>query len=439
MNVTSISHQRYNTLFEQIEARLPACEVSWFAAARKDALADFLRLGLPNRHQEHWRYSASSFALLGQTTYAPQLVDEKSEAFAGKTLFSAIDGYRIVLVSGQFQAAQSTLPKGVTVLPLTQAIQSGEAKVKTKITKAHSLGAEAMERANLAFLQEGVYLDIADQVTVDKPIIIEHVTTTPNESAPVSHHLRHMVWLGKNAQATILESYQGSGSYWLNPLWHIELARDAVLTHHLYQHNSKSGYHSAAYDITLAQHSQMQQYLFTQGGAATRNEIRVDLAGSYADYKLSSLSLTAGKQHHDLYAKVTHSVPASTSKQLVHAIADEHARHTYYGNVTVPKGAQQTNSYQLNKNLLLSDAAQIDSRPELTILADDVKCAHGSATGALDDSALHYLQARGIPETEARALLVEGFATALLEEITQQELQAIYAEAIRHFVTRPKS
>jgi Fe-S cluster assembly protein SufD len=244
-------------------------------------------------------------------------------------------------------------------------------------------------------------------------------------------HPRHMVRLEAGARLVLLESAAGVGAYLHNPVVEIHLGEGTHLTHVRLQDEASSAFHLATIYADVAENAVYDGFTLNIGGHVTRTELHARLAGPHATAHLNGAQLLAGTQHADFTSVVRHAEPHGTSRQTVKNVLAERSRGVFQGRIEVARAAQKTDGYQMNQALLLSPDAEVDTKPELEIFADDVKCSHGATVGELDPDQLFYLRARGIPEAEARAILVRAFLTEALDAVTHEPVRAVLEASIQ--------
>lgn len=280
-----------------------------------------------------------------------------------------------------------------------------------------------------AFLTDGVLVDIPAGRVVDKPLEI----TVSGQSGLFSNP-RAAIRLGAGARLTVIEYHRGAGQYWTNGVTQIEVGHDAVLYHYRLQDAAPEAVHTQATHVTVAGGGRYESMTLTSGADFSRHQAHVELQGPGAHVTLNALNLLRGTQHGDSTFLVEHQAPGCTSSQTVRSVLDNQARGVFQGKVHVHQAGQRTDGYQLCNTLILSEGAEMDTKPELEIYADDVKCSHGATTGQVDDEALFYLRSRGIPERAARALLIEGFLAEVVESVHNENVQAAALGKIREWL-----
>ncbi len=391
----------------------------WLEELRRGALARLQEVGFPTRRHEDWKYTdmravARTAFGLAESAVAGPLVELDANAAVGK---------RIVFVDGVLDRERSdlgSLPVGVSAAPLSQAGTEAQALL------AAPLSAEvprAFPLLSTAFLGDGLVLTVAAKATVDTPVELVFVTTHRGE--PSASHPRVILQLGELARATVVERYLGApeATYLTNAVVDVALGAGARLDHVKLQLEGSQGLHVESLGVHQQRDSRFSSHQIAIGAAVARTELSATLQGSGADCTLRGLYLGSAKQVLDQHTTIEHAEPHATSNQLYKGILDGASQGVFTGRVIVRQKAQKTAAEQSNSSLLLSDDAIANTRPQLEIYADDVKCSHGATIGRLEDEQLFYLQARGIGMKEARALLGFAFANEVISGIGLEPLR----------------
>jgi Fe-S cluster assembly protein SufD len=249
-------------------------------------------------------------------------------------------------------------------------------------------------------------------------------------ATPIAFHPRHRITLGAGARLTLIEVATGQGVYWHNPVTDISLHEHAAFSHFRLQDEAPEAFHLATIRAGIAAGAAYDAFTAVIGAKLSRAEFHATLTGPGARTHINAAQLLGGRQHGDFTTIVAHQAPNGSSRQTVKSVLDGHARGVFQGRIEVARAAQKTDGYQMNQAILLSDTAEIDIKPELEIFADDVKCSHGATIGALDPEQVFYLRSRGIPESQARAMLIRAFLTEALEPVTHDSARALFETAI---------
>jgi Fe-S cluster assembly protein SufD len=361
---------------------------------RRAAAADlFGTAGLPGAREEAWRY----------TTLRP-LAEAMFDQPAGDPVallaqLPALDAPRLVFAQGRFRADLSVLPDGVTVRTGAPAYGT---LARPEVEKLVAL--------NTMLAEDGADIAVADGVDAGTLQLVSLATGG-------TFHPRHAVRLGRGARLTLVEASAGEGAYLNNPVFTVSVGDDAVLTHLRIQRESGRAIHLSTLYAEIGARGTYDSFLLTLGGRLARIEVHAHLAGERAAAHLNAAQLLGGGQHADFTTVVRHDAPATVSRQTVKNVLTDRSRGVFQGKIEVSRIAQKTDGYQMNQALLLSPDAEIDSKPQLEIYADDVKCSHGATVGELDAEQVFYLRSRGIPEAEARSILVRAFLNEALDPI----------------------
>jgi len=390
---------------------------SWVAARRQAGAARFEALGFPARRDEEWKYTDVRRIAEGDFALA-------TDAEFDATRFDAqrldIDAYRLVLVDGRFNPGLSELdglPAGVSIEPLSQAIEANHEAVGGALGRLAGVDFSPFTALNTAFADEGAIVRLAAGTVVDKPIYLLMLSRANDQ--PVMSHPRVLVEAGARCEATIIEHYVGEpeAANFTNVVSEILLDRGAMIDHYKLQEASLADLHVASIHIEQGRDSRFNSFNLNLGGALVRNDLVTELNAEGAETHYNGLFFVQGRQHVDNHTLVNHNAPRTFSNENYKGILDDRAHGVFNGKVMVKRDSQQIEAYQNNANLLLSDRAEIDTKPELVIYADDVKCSHGATTGQLDENAVYALRTRGIDEPMARALLTLAFAGEVMEQV----------------------
>jgi len=389
---------------------------AWLVERREAARARFGALGLPTTKLEDWRFT--SLAPLAGIPFGPPRLDGSASAAAIASAAPRLGAIRVVLVNGKVRSDLSTrgpLPKGAFVGSLATALAELPDRVRPHLGRLAGFEDQAFVALNTAQMEDGVFVDLPAGAVIPEPIEILHVAEA--DGSPVAAHPRLLVLAGAGARATIVETFAGRGSEatLTNEVAELVLEEGAEVAHHRLQDEPERAFHLASVHVEQGAAARYVGHGLALGAALARTEVRARLAGEGAQCALSGLYMAKGTQLVDNLSVVEHAVPHCTTTENFKGILDDKSRGVFSGRVRVLPGAQKTNAQQLNSNLLLSDDAIVDTKPQLEIFADDVKCGHGGTVGQLDDASLFYLRSRGLPEADARGLLIYAFAAEMVE------------------------
>ncbi len=394
-------------------------EPDWLARLRRRGLARFGEEGFPSRRGEAWRYL--DLRPLEQAPLPPARPAHSPPSDAARALLREIGfapaGARLVLVDGWFAPALSAidgLPAGVWFGPTAAAIEAKPELVETALEALSHDADQPFAALNAALFADGFVLDVAPHVVVEQPIEIVHLASG---DVPASLHTRSLVALGALSRVRLIESFAGAGRYWRNDVLALRLADGAVLERVALVEEADEALHLAAIEARLGAASRLDSFALLLGGRTVRQEVIVRSEGEAAHCGLYGAFLLASRQQANIVTTVRHLAERGETREIFKGVAAGRAHGAFQGRITVAPGAQKTDAHMLSRNLLLGPRAAIDTKPELEIFADDVKCSHGAAVGDLDEAALFYLRARGIPREAARRMLIEAFLREAVETV----------------------
>jgi Fe-S cluster assembly protein SufD len=426
--------ERQSTLSAAFEAlRADAIfDLFGLGPARERAFGRFLEQGFPTTRQEEWRHT--SVAPLAQVEFARAPLANLTAADVAPYLLAAELPHRLVLVNGRFApalSALSALPAGVTVRSLREAAASGALVMRPVVSPDDP---SVFVELNAAFLEDGVVVDFAPNAVVAEPVHIVSISApgdTPSLVCP-----RILITARERSQGLIVESYAGlpGAAALVSAVTQIEIEAGAVLDHVKFQREQSTTFHLASIVARLDRAATLTAHAVTLGGRIARNDISATLAGEGGECRLDGLYIGHDDMLVDTHTTIDHAMPHCPSHELYKGILTGRARAVFNGKIIVRQDAQKTNAKQTNKALLLSDEARVNTKPQLEIFADDVKCTHGAAIGQLDEDAMFYLQSRGIAWAEARNLLIHAFAGEVLgsvrEEVVREQAMLLLEEKL---------
>ena len=401
------------------------------ADLRRRAFERFSALGIPTTRLERWRFTnvapiaGTAFTLAAPADREAARADAAPHALAGAVA-------RLTFINGRYVAGASDLdrlPAGVAAGSLAAALESEaagtRAAVDAHLASEAGIDDEAFTALNTALLQDGAVVHVPANTVVEQPIQLLFVTTPPDDGAPVMTHPRVLIVAGENSQVRLVESYGGGGEapYLTNAVTEVVAGPAAVVDHYKVVRESLAAYHIGAMHVRLGRAANFSSHAVTLGGAIVRNDAQALLDGEGVECTLNGLYLANGRRLVDNHTTIHHARPHCSSHELFKGILDGEARAVFNGKIIVAIDAQKTDAKQTNKALLLSEDAQINTKPELEIFADDVKCTHGATVGQLDEDALFYLRARGLGLEQARSVLIHAFAGDLLNHIAIEPIR----------------
>jgi Fe-S cluster assembly protein SufD len=414
----------YADRFEAVAPSLPGHDLPWLQELRMEAIERVRQSGLPTTRNERWKYT--NLKPLTAVAFGSAEDAKLPVAPYRPSLTGAI---RVVFLNGRYQPDRSTkrFPKGLTIASFAALLRDDPGLLQSALAESCT---DPLAALNLAFAGDGHVIRLEANAVIEAPIEVVHVVEPAD--APVAVHSRNLVIAAPNSSAVIVDGFSGdhASTYWSQPVTDVRVGAGAALRHYRDQNEGAKAYHTAATKVRVADNGRYESFLLTTGAALSRNEIEVVLDGPGASCRLDSGYLARGRQHVDNTTEILHAKPHTTSAEVYKGVLDDQARGVFQGRIVVAKDAQKADGHQLNKTILLSNRAEIDTKPELEIYADDVKCSHGATAGELDEDALFYLRARGIDQADARRMLVEAFVGDALENIADASVRAAFAQRV---------
>jgi len=396
---------------------------SWLYPLRKAGMAQFAELGLPTLQDEDWRFT--NIAPLTKLPFHPLFEAPVVNGVETKALkdfvLANLSGNRLVFVNGHYAAKLSTiagLPAGVKVTNLASALQSDAAFVEKHLGHCTPDKGNAFAALNQAFFLDGAFIHVPKGVSVTEPIQVIHICSTKEAGATVQS--RNLIVAEANSSVTIIESYVATAdtAYFTNAVTELFAGDNAKVELVKFQDEAPTAFHLAAIHGEFGRASNVKVHSFALGSKLSRNTIRTKLAGEGLECILNGLYLTRHEQLADHHMVVEHVQPHCASHEYFNGILDDKSKGVFHGRIYVHPLAQKTDAKQTNKNLLLSDDATADTKPQLEIYADDVKCTHGATIGQMNDESIFYLRSRGIGTEMARRMLIHAFAGEIIERVS---------------------
>jgi len=427
----------YLSNFEAFEKSLNGEASSGIHAIRKQAIARFAELGFPTTRDEEWKYTdVSSLAkvpfhiLPGDT---PQgLTSGEIEPFR----YQNLTPNTMVWVNGRFSRELSTISRtsipqrGVRAESVAETLGNDPELLIRHLSKYARYDDNAFTALSTAFFQDGAFLSFPDGIVLEDPIHLLFVST--KLSGPTALHPRNLILIGKNCQVSILESHRSltEDACFTNAVTEILLGENSVLEYHQLQDERDQSFHVGTTHVRQQRSSTFTSHTISLGGALVRNNLIGVLEGEGAECTMNGLYVATGRQHIDNHTEIDHAMPHCNSHELYKGILAGRSKGVFNGKIRVRKDAQKTDAKQTNKNLVLSDNASVDTKPQLEIFANDVRCTHGATIGQLDEEAIFYLRSRGIGEGKARDMLIDAFAGDVIDRIKLEPLSKSLHEII---------
>lgn len=406
---------------------------AWLLPIRKAALARFAELGFPTTRDEEWRYT--NVAPIAKARFL--LADQDGAQVASRDIrpftLGEAGGSQLVFVNGRHAPRLSSvrpLPSGVKVVSLAAALESDRRLVEPHLARRASDQDHAFAALNAAFMQDGAFIHVPKGSIVEEPIHLLFVSTAGGQ--PRVSHPYNLIIADVDSQATVIESYVGpdSGVYFTNGVTEIVAGENAVIDHYKVQREGEQAFHVGRLQLRQLRSSNVRSHTISLGGVLVRNDIHAVLGAEGCDCTLNGLYMLRGEQHVDNHLLVEHAKPHCNSREFFKGVLDGRSRGVFSGRIIVHPDAQKTDAKQTNMNLLLSEDALVDTKPQLEIFADDVKCTHGATIGQVDDDAIFYLRSRGISKPAARNLLICAFAGESLARVRCEPLRTRLASVV---------
>ena len=423
----------YLDTFTQFSKSAAGHKLPWLRKLREGAFARFCEVGFPTTHDEDWRFTNVSaiakteFSLAEETAPPVTKADLNSWQVGGSAA-------QLVFVDGRFSrdlSAFNDLPVGIEISGLKDQITSKPEAIEAHLGRYLAIQRDPFCALNNAFLEDGAYVHVRRGKILERPIHLLFVSTASD--APTMSHPRNLLVFEDESQGTIIEEYVslGGGSIFSNSATELVAGENTTVAHYMIEREHRRAFNISTLRIQQGRSANVASHSLLLGGGLVRNNVHPVLAGEGGECLINGLFVGEGRQHLDNYMYVEHAKPHCSSRQFYNGILDGHAHGVFHGRIVVHKDAQKTDAKQTNRNLLLSDDAQIDTKPQLEIYADDVKCTHGATIGQIEENALFYLQSRGIDELSARRLLLLAFASECLDRM-KAGVARDYSEGLIH-------
>jgi Fe-S cluster assembly protein SufD len=406
------------------------------ADIRRQAFEAYERAGLPHRRIEEWKYTDLRVTM--REVLPPAAVPDAAalkRAAAALKLHAIADVRRLVLVDGVFAPKLSEtakLEKGLGVRTLREALEAGDTALHAQLFAPDN--SDAMVALNSAMMTDGLVIEIADGAALTQPLHIVHIASG---AAPAAMFTRSLLKLGKAASATLVESYiaaDGANAYQVHDALVVSIGDGARLDHVRLVEDSREAFNISSSVVTLGANAHFNTFGMASGANVSRYQAVIAFAGEGSRVETNGVNLLNGRQHADSTLFLDHAVPNCASREIFRSVVDDRGHSVFQGRIIVRPKAQKTDAKMMTRALLLSDEAEADNKPELEIFADDVTCGHGATTGALDESLLFYLRARGLSEKEAQALLIQAFVGEAIESIANDALRELAISAAQRWL-----
>ena len=430
--MTTAKASWYAAEYSNIAPILCGQSLLWLEEQRLKALSQFSEQGFPSSHEEEWRYT--NVSAIEKKKFSPTINKTKNLVdIEWLKLYQLQEAWSVVLVDGHFSAELSSLedlPVDVLVMGMADALQKMPETLENYINQSVNIDENSFIAFNTAWFTDGLFVSVNAKRILEKPIQVLHVATQQDVLAAT----RTVIILDKMAEASIIETYVGyDNAYLSSTVTEVFVGQNAHLTLYKMQCESEKAYHFGGIYVKQDRDAHFTHHNFAFGALLARSDIHTDLDHA-SECELNGLYLGVKRQHIDSHTRISHIKPNGISRELYKGVLDDRARGVFQGRVIVAKDAQQTDSQMNNRNLLLSDDAEADSKPQLEIYADDVKCGHGVTVGQLDEKSIFYLQSRCIDEEVARNILTFAFANEMVDKVRIKVLhEMILDQALLRF------
>jgi Fe-S cluster assembly protein SufD len=416
----------YLEVFDNLQKHSAGRDPGWLRSLREDAMVRFHEAGFPTTHDEDWRFT--NVAVLAQTPF--RLAAKKHPALSERQIEPydlAESACQMVFINGRFAPQLSrmkNLPPGLKVSSLAEAVARDAEGIKPHLGSHANTRRDAFVALNAALWEDGAYIHIRKSALIEQPVHLLYLSMGEDEA--IMTHPRTLMVAEAGSQAAVVEDYVslGDDAAFCNAVTELVAGDGAVVSHCMIERENEQSFNISTLRTQQSRAANVTSHSILLGGSLVRNNVHPVLAGEGAECLINGLFIGAGHQHLDNYMLVEHASPNGSSRQFYNGILDGHAHGVFHGRIIVHKDAQKTDAKQTNRNLLLSDDARIDTKPQLEIHADDVKCTHGATIGQIDENALFYLRSRGFDEVNARKALLEAFAGECVGRIQQSAVRS---------------
>ncbi len=430
--MTTAIASRYTAEYPTIAPTLPGQNLVWLTALRQEALSKFSALGFPSLREEEWRYT--NVSAIEKKLFAPSVIGKVQETVSKELLskYQLADAWSVVLIDGHFCAELSALeglPETVTIMSMADALAQQPDNLERYINQAVNNDEHSFVAFNTAWFTDGLFVHVPTKLILEKPVQVLHLSTQNDALATT----RTVIVAEDMADIKVIETFVGMDAAYLSAtVTEVFVGCNADVTLYKMQCESDKAYHFGGIYVKQAKDARFTHHNFAFGGLLARSDIHTDL-DTASECELNGLYLGINRQHIDNHTRINHLKPHGISRELYKGVLDDRARGVFQGRVIVAEDAQKTDSQMNNRNLLLSNDAEADTKPQLEIYADDVKCAHGVTVGQLDEKSIFYLQSRCIDEETARNMLTFAFANEMVDKI---KIKSLHDQALEQVLIR---
>ena len=398
----------------------------------------FQKKGFPSKKEESWKYTDLKRILYNNLNKLEVPNNKKTSQYNSEWLLKNFQHNQIILVNGDFVSSTFSFEAKdkIKIIPLKTVLK--DKKDFEKIRDFFNDQKNSLTSLNHALVHDGIFLEIEDNYSFNKPLVIYNFFNKSSENKIINN--KCFISLGKNSKLNVLECYKAEDSikYFNNTIHHYSIHKNSILKKFSINKNLDNSYYYHLTNVKSYSNSIFENFVFSSGSSFLKNEIHCDLLESFASCFINGLIFLSNEQHHELKTNVNHRYEHCKSSQLVKSVLLDKSSGTYQGKIYVEKDAQKTDGYQLSKALVLSENSAFNSKPELEIYADDVKCSHGSSTGNIDQNSIFYLMSRGLSKEQANRMLVEGFLNEAIETITDLNIKSLISKLFIEKINKTK-
>jgi len=398
----------------------------------------FQKKGFPSKKEESWKYTDLKRILYNNLNKLEVPNNKKTSQYNSEWLLKNFQHNQIILVNGDFVSSTFSFEAKdkIKIIPLKTVLK--DKKDFEKIRDFFNDQKNSLTSLNHALVHDGIFLEIEDNYSFNKPLVIYNFFNKSSENKIINN--KCFISLGKNSKLNVLECYKAEDSikYFNNTIHHYSIHKNSILKKFSINNNLDNSYYYHLTNVKSYSNSIFENFVFSSGSSFLKNEIHCDLLESFASCFINGLIFLSNEQHHELKTNVNHRYEHCKSSQLVKSVLLDKSSGTYQGKIYVEKDAQKTDGYQLSKALVLSENSAFNSKPELEIYADDVKCSHGSSTGNIDQNSIFYLMSRGLSKEQANKMLVEGFLNEAIETITDLNIKSLISKLFIEKINKTK-
>jgi len=398
----------------------------------------FQKKGFPSKKEESWKYTDLKRIIYNNLNKLEVPNNKKTSRYNSGWLLKNFKHNQIILVNGDFVSSTFSFEAKdkIKIIPLKTVLK--DKKDFEKIRDFFNDQKNSLTSLNHALVHDGIFLEIEDNYSFNKPLVIYNFFNKSSENKIINN--KCFISLGKNSKLNVLECYKAEDSikYFNNTIHHYSIHKNSILKKFSINENLDNSYYYHLTNVKSYSNSIFENFVFSSGSSFLKNEIHCDLLESFASCFINGLIFLSNEQHHELKTNVNHRYEHCKSSQLVKSVLLDKSSGTYQGKIYVEKDAQKTDGYQLSKALVLSENSAFNSKPELEIYADDVKCSHGSSTGNIDQNSIFYLMSRGLSKEQANKMLVEGFLNEAIETITDLNIKSLISKLFVEKINKTK-